>query len=160
PFEVAKDPRVGASDAELREAYTLAKRAHDLLTRAHDAVLHLCDVRTQAETWAGRAPSLKEAARALAEKLSAVEAELITVKSDDPRMFPSRLNTRLATVVTLVEYSDAPPTAALRDLTDNLALRTEMELAKLEQIVASDVAAFNAACRDAGLGAIVPKAGG
>ena len=160
PFEVAKDPRVAASDAELREAYALAKRAHDLLTRTHDAVLRLRDVRTQAETWAGRAPALKDAARALAAKLSAVEAELITVKSDDPRMFPSRLNTRLATVVTLVEYSDAPPTAALRDLTDNLALRTEMELAKLERILASDVAAFNAACRDAGLGAIVPKPGG
>ena len=53
-----------------------------------------------------------------------------------------------------------PTMCALRDLTDNLALRTEMELAKLEQILASDVPAFNAACRDAGLGAIVPKPGG
>src|SRR5262249_50469259 len=36
PFEIVKDPRVGASDAELRQAYELAKRAHDLLGSIHD----------------------------------------------------------------------------------------------------------------------------
>ena len=157
PFEVAKDPRVAATDADLRDAYGLAKKAHDLLNRTHDAVLRLRDVRGQLDAWAGRAPSLKDAARSLAAKLSAIEGELITVKSDDPRMFPSRLNTRLATVVTLVEYSDAAPTAALRDLCDNLALRTEMELAKLDRCLTDDVAAFNTACRDAGVAAVVPK---
>jgi hypothetical protein len=73
-------------------------------------------------------------------------------------MFPAKLNTRLATVVPLIEYSDARPTEPLRELADNLALRAEMELAKLDRCLTEDVAAFNAACRDAGLGAIAAKA--
>jgi hypothetical protein len=161
-FTVAKDPRVAATDADLAAQYAVAKQAHDLLTRAHDAVLRLRDVRAQAEAWAGRTDSaaIKEAARAIAAKLGAVENELITVRADDPRMFPSKLNSKLATVVTLVEYSDAAPTAVLRELAENLALRTEMELSALDRCLAADVPAFNALCRDAGIGAIVPKASG
>ena len=41
--------------------------------------------------------------------------------------------------------------------TDNLTLRAEMVLAKLERALKEDVAAFNAACRGAGAEAIVPK---
>ena len=72
-------------------------------------------------------------------------------------MFPAKLNTRLATIAPLIDYSDAPPTTALRELTDNLALRTEMELAKLDRCLAADVSAFNERCREAGLAAIVPR---
>src|SRR5581483_11484526 len=73
-FEIVKDPRVTASDA----------------------VLRLRDARAQVQAWAGRtdrAP-IKDAARALAAKLSTIEGELIQVRSDDPRMFPAKLNTR------------------------------------------------------------------
>ena len=62
--------------------------------------------------------------------------------------------------MTLVEYSDGAPTASLRDLCDNLTLRTEMELAKLVRCLQDDVAAFNARCRDAGVAAIIPKSAG
>ena len=67
------------------------------------------------------------------------------------------MRTLAPTVIPLIEYSDAAPTQALRDLTESLALRTGMELAKLDRCLAEDVAAFNALCRDAGVAAIVPK---
>jgi photosystem II stability/assembly factor-like uncharacterized protein len=156
PVDVVKDPRVRATDAALREQFAWAKRAHDLLGRLHDAVLTLRDLRAQAKGWAARAAAetLREAARALARTLDAVENELIQVRSEDPRMFPSKLNSRVATVVTLIEHSDAAPTQALRDLTESLELRASMELAKLRRIQSEDVAAFNRACRDANLDAI------
>jgi hypothetical protein len=72
-------------------------------------------------------------------------------------MFPAKLNSRVATVMPLVEYSDSAPTHALRELVDSLALRTGMELAKLDRCLAEDIATFNAICRDAGVPAIVPK---
>ena len=72
-------------------------------------------------------------------------------------MFPAKLNTRVAAIVTLIEYSDGAPTAALRELCENLALRAEMEIAKLQRCFTEDVAAFNARCRDAGVAAIVPR---
>jgi len=48
-------------------------------------------------------------------------------------------------------------TQALRELYENMALGAEMELAKLDRCLADDVPAFNALCRDAGLGAIALK---
>jgi photosystem II stability/assembly factor-like uncharacterized protein len=160
-FELVKDPRVTATDADLRQAYDLARQAHDLLRRVHDAVLRLRDARTQAEAWAGRVttPEIKTAAAELGRALTAIEAELIQVRSEDPRMFPARLNTRIGTVIPLIEYSDAAPTQALRDLTADLARRAETELARLDRVLADDVARFNALCRDAGVPAIVPKPG-
>jgi hypothetical protein len=159
PFAILKDPRVQATDEDLREQFTWAKKAHDLLNRVHAAVLTLRDVRAQAEAWASRvdSPAVKEASRALARKLTAVEEELIQVRSDNPRMFPAKLNTRVATLMPLVEYSDSAPTQALRELIDSLALRAGMELAKLDRCLAEDVTAFNAICRDASVPAIVPK---
>ena len=159
PFEVQKDPRIQASDEDLREQYAWAAKTHDLLTRVHDGVIALRDVRAQAEAWAGRVQStrVRDAARALARTLTAVEGELIQVRADDPRMFPSKLNSRLATIVTLIEYSDAQPTQALRELHDALAGRIQAELAKLDRCLAEDVAAFNALCFDEGAPAISPK---
>jgi hypothetical protein len=75
-------------------------------------------------------------------------------------MFPAKLNSRVAALMPLVEYSDSAPTQAIRELIDSLALRAGMELAKLDQSLAEDVAAFNAICRDASIPAIVPKARG
>ena len=157
PFTIAKDPRIQATDADLRQQYEVASKAHTLLTRVHDAVLALRDVSTQAKTLGDRVPAVKDAAEALSRTLTTIEEELIQVRSEDPRMFPAKLNTRIATIVPLIEYSDSPPTAALRELTDNLTLRAEMELTKLERCLKEDVAAFNTACRGAGVEAIVPK---
>jgi hypothetical protein len=72
-------------------------------------------------------------------------------------MFPSKLNSRIGTVLLLIEHSDAAPTHALRELTESLRLRADMELAKLDRCLAHDVAAFNVLCRDAGVPAIIPK---
>ena len=69
----------------------------------------------------------------------------------------SAFDARIATVVTLVEYSDSAPTQALRDLYESLALRAQMELVKLDRCLADDVAAFNALCREAGVDSIVRR---
>jgi hypothetical protein len=60
-------------------------------------------------------------------------------------------------MVTLVEYADAAPTRAQRELVDALAARAEAELAKLERCLVNDVAAFNALCFDEGADAIVAR---
>jgi hypothetical protein len=158
PFEVVKDPRVTASDQDLREQYALAKRSHDLLTKMHDAILTLRDARAQAEAWVRRSQSarVKDTAGALVRTLTAIENELVQVRSEDPRMFPAKLNSRLATVVVLVEYSDAAPTRALRELSESLASRIEAELTKLDRCLTDDVSRFNALCFDEGASAIVP----
>ncbi len=158
-FELLKDPRVQATDEDLREQYAWAAKAHDLLRGVHDAVVNLRDLRGQADGWASRAqtPRVRDAARALARTLTAIEGELIQVRSDDPRMFPAKLNSRLATIVGLIEYSDAAPTRALRELYESLSGRIHWELAELDRCQADDVAAFNALCFDEGAPALVAR---
>jgi hypothetical protein len=97
---------------------------------------------------------VKEAARAIARTLSAIEGELIQVRAEDPRMFPSKLNSRLAALVGLIEYSDAAPPRALRELYEDLAGRIQAELARLDRCLTEEVAAFNALCFDEGVAAI------
>jgi hypothetical protein len=163
-FEIVKDPRVQVPDADLREQFAWAKKAYDLLNRVHDAVLRLRDVRSQAEGWARRVQTaaVKDAATALAQTLTTIENELVQVRSDDPRMFPAKLNSRIATIVGLLDSADAPPSTPLRDLYDNLALRATMELSKLDHCLTTDVPAFNTLCRETEVAAIIanPSAGG
>src|SRR5262249_35697926 len=89
PFTVARDPRIPATDADLRAQYAVASKAHALLTRVHDAVVTLRDLRAQAKAWADRvsATAVKDAAASLSRTLTAIEEELIQVRSEDPRMF-------------------------------------------------------------------------
>ena len=123
-------------------------------------MLTLRDVRAQAEAWASRvpAPRVKDAARAIVRTLSSIEGELIQVRADDPRMFPSKLNSRIATIVGLIDYSDAAPPRALRELYESLAQLIEAELAKLDRCLTEDVAAFNGLFFDEGVAAISAKA--
>ena len=159
PFQLEKDPRVGASDADLQEAYELAKRTHDLLGRIHEAVLRLRDARSQIEALASRAESsaIAEAARALGRALTAVEEELVQLRSADPRSFPSRLNSRVATLIALIEHSDAAPTAPLRELYASLAERAERELAGLDRCLGEDLAGLNALCLQSAVPVIAPR---
>src|SRR5437879_2765966 len=78
PFELVRDPRIAATDGELREAHALARRNHDLLTRVHDAILRARDVRAQAEAWASRVEpaAIRDGAGALRRGPSAREGEL------------------------------------------------------------------------------------
>ncbi len=158
-FEVVKDPRVRASDDELRVQFAWLKRVRDTLSQVHERILALRDVRAQAEGWASRAESaaVKEAAKTLAAALGAIEAELVQVKSEDPRMFPAKLNSRLAALSGLIESSDSPPTEQLRALYESLSLRIDVALARLDRCLYEDVKAFNTLCRESGVDAIVPK---
>ncbi|MBI1735779.1 MAG: glycosyl hydrolase [Candidatus Rokubacteria bacterium] len=158
-FAIAKDPRVKATDDELREQFAFVRQAHRKLSRTHEAVLALRDVRAQALASAGRAdaPAVKDAARALAATLTAIEEELVQVRSEDPRMFPSKLNVRLATLLPLVEYADAPPTAPQRELYETLATAIDAQLARLDRVIAEDVRAFNALCRSSGVDAVAAR---
>ncbi|MGH7322200.1 MAG: WD40/YVTN/BNR-like repeat-containing protein [Candidatus Rokuibacteriota bacterium] len=158
-FEVVRDPRIRASDDELRVQFAWLKRVRDTLSQVHERILALRDVRAQAEGWASRAesPAVKDAAKALVATLGAIEAELVQVKSEDPRMFPAKLNSRLAALSGLIESSDSVPTEQLRALYESLGVRIDVELARLDRCLAEDVKAFNTLCRESGVDAIVPK---
>jgi len=98
-----------------------------------------------------------DAAKALTQKLTAVEEELYQTKnraSEDPLNFPIKLNNKLAHVLGVVEGSDNPPTQQSYMVYEDVATRVNGQLKTLEGLMNNDLAAFNKLIHDANVPAI------
>jgi photosystem II stability/assembly factor-like uncharacterized protein len=158
-FIVVKDPRAMASDDELREQFAWYMQTHKKLSATHDALIQLRDVRMQVDGLASRidTSSVKDAAQKLNQTLTAIENELVQVKADDPRSFPSKLNLRLAGLLGFIEWSDTAPTMQIRELFMDLSGRIDAQLDKLNQCLAEDVNTFNELCNQEAVMAVKVK---
>ena len=120
-------------------------------------------LREQANGWVTRAKNssaaeaIKSGAKALVEKLNAIEGELLQVRaksSQDTLNYPVKLNTKLASLGYALEMSDTAPTAQMIELYDNLAELIDAQIAALESVLNEDVPAFNAIVQQANVPAV------
>jgi photosystem II stability/assembly factor-like uncharacterized protein len=162
-FEVLKDPRIEASEADLHEQFDLLIRIRDKVSEAHDAINQIRNTRQQLGEWRlrieaqeGRA-ELIESMSALEKTLTSIEDELIQPKMDDPRQFPWKLTARLAALTSFVESADDHPTAGEREVYSTLASAIDAQLARLRQVLETDLAELNRRLAAAGVPAIVPR---
>jgi photosystem II stability/assembly factor-like uncharacterized protein len=157
-FNVTKDPRVATSQADLQKQYDYLINVRNKISAVHGAINRLRDLRTQTEAWQKRTDGkLSETAKALGEKLTAIESELIQVKSDDPRSFPSRLNAKIGALAGFAEAADYAPTQQLQEVFVDLSKRADAQIEALKNLEAGDIATFNETVNQAGLGAIGVK---
>ncbi|HSR68839.1 MAG TPA: glycosyl hydrolase [Acidobacteriota bacterium] len=166
-FEVEKDPRWAVTDDELSEQFRLTLEIRDLLTSSHDALRTLRSLREQAEALARRASEagkddeIKEAAKQLGEKLTAVEDELFQSKHEsgqDPINFPSRIDNQIAYLYSVVNGQDARPTEGSYQRFEDLRAELDPVLQKLNEIVENDLQAFNRLLEEKGAqGVMLPK---
>jgi hypothetical protein len=150
PIEIRLDPRVkGISRADSAKQFELASAVRDKVSEANQAVLLIRGVRAQI------GPSLqqvsdtatKRAGQQLDSKLAAIEARIYQVNSrssEDPLNYPIMLNDKLAGLEEVVERADAPPTAQDYAVFVDLSKQLDAERASLNQVLASDLPAFNA----------------
>ena len=181
-FELKKDPRVPVGQADLDAQFALWSRIRDTLSETHAGINRLRRIRRQLGEWSqkirestgaggdgratppgetaeagGRVQAVAEAALALGARLTAIESELIQTgaqTSVDTLRLPARLNLRLVSLISVVSSADAAPPRQAFDVYEHLATRVRQELDRLQALVETDVAAFNALVRDAGLPAI------
>ena len=124
-FEIAKDPRISASQEDFDAQFALLCQIRDKVSEIHQAVNQLTSIRQQLREWNGRARKLEashheELARqttALIAQLDAIEGELIETHSaedDDTLRFPVKLNVKLAALMGVVASADAAPTQQAR----------------------------------------------
>ncbi len=86
------------------------------------------------------------AAKQLEEQLSAIEQQLSQVKSksgQDPINFPPQIDNQLVTLYGYVAFADFEPTAGAYERLDDLEPEVDRLLGELQQVVDTDVAAFN-----------------
>src|SRR5205807_5246232 len=85
---------------------------------------------------------IADAGNALNRKLTEAEEALYQTKnqsSQDPLTFPIRLNNKLAALLGVVARSDTPPTDQSYAVYEDLTRQIDAQLAKLSQIMKSDV---------------------
>ena len=92
-------------------------------------------------------PAILSAAETLAAALTAVEGELYQYQNrstKDPLNFPPKLNNKIAVLLSVVDSGDGKPTEQSYSVFRDLSLRLTAEQARLQALVAMDLAAFNA----------------
>ncbi len=163
PFTVVTDPRLATTAEDYTAQTALGLKVRDKHSELNRAVNRIRALREQANGWVTRskdssaAEAIETGAKALVEKLDAIEGELLQVKaqsSQDTLNYPVKLNTKLATLGHALETSDTAPTDQMIELYDNLAERIDEQLTALNQVLAEDVPAFNAVIGQAKIPAV------
>jgi len=71
---------------------------------------------------------------------------------------PIKLNGKLATLAGFANSADVAPTRQAQEVYKEIAARIDRQLRQVDDLMEADLGAFNRLVRDAGVGAIVPRA--
>ena len=159
-FEIRRNAAVpGVTDADLQAQFTLAMQISERVSEANRAVIRIRSIKEQITERIGKATdeAIKTAGQTLINKLTDVEGEVYQHRlrsGQDPLNFPIRLNNKLAALQGIVESGDYPPTDQSRAVFKALSGRLDTQLARLETLVTTDLAAFNRRLEGAGLPAV------
>ena len=159
-FEIKRNTAVpGVTDADLQAQFALAMQISERVSEANRAVIRIRDLKTQISERMGKASNeaIAKAGQSLIDRLTDVEGEIYQHRlrsGQDPLNFPIRLNNKLAALQGTVESGDARPTDQSYAVFKELSGRLEKQLARLDAVVKSDLAAFNTSLEAAGLGPV------
>ena len=156
-FEVTRDPRAFATDADLRDQHDFMLSVVNLVEEVEDAVGRVKTIKAQATTWAARQDvpaEVKSAAKAVAKAVKAPEEKLTQPKfsdSTDRLKLPAGLDSKLAAIVPVIVGADAPVTRQARQVWDKLAGEARQALDELQAVLDGEVAALSESILKAGV---------
>jgi hypothetical protein len=123
-------------------------KIRDRVSAANEAVLRIRRMRSAIADRVAHAsdPAVGRLAGTTLRALRSVEESLYQVRNrsgQDPLNFPIRVNNRMAALGRSVSTGDARPTAAAYVVFRDLSAELDVELRRLDQIIAREVAAFD-----------------
>jgi photosystem II stability/assembly factor-like uncharacterized protein len=164
PLTVKKDPNSAGTEADIQAQTAMIMEVRKDLESAVDMVNQIEMVRSQLETLRGilRASAdstpIRSAAEDVDKKLTAVEDKLVqrklTGQGQDDTRWPSMLVRKLVYVAGGLS-GDYPPTTQQREVYAMLKARLADNRSQLDQVVKSDLAAFNKMLQDRNIGAVI-----
>jgi photosystem II stability/assembly factor-like uncharacterized protein len=163
PLVVRRNPRfTDVTDQDLQAQFDLAIRIRDKVSEANQAVIDIRSMKTQVADRLSKSQDgrLKTAGDRLTADLSAIEGEIYQVKNQsgqDPLNFPIKLNNRLASLLSSVDRGDGRPIGNAEPIFNDLTKELKVQTDKLQEVIATDVAAFNTEARRVGLQPINSK---
>jgi hypothetical protein len=165
-FKIEKDPQIPATQEDLEALFDLRRKIWEKLSQTHEAINMIRSIRAQVQEWQRRTKGQKDyeaianAAKPVLEKLPPIEEELIQLKAktrQDTLNHPAKLNAKLAALGGVVASALAAPTQQEYELFDDLSRRVDEQIQRLQEVIDTDVATFNAAVKEAGVAAIIPS---
>jgi hypothetical protein len=167
PLEVTLDPRVKASEEDLRKQFELMLKLRDRQEEMNKTILAIRDLRTQLQSLERRLGSRDDAktvvssSSELRKKISAIEEELIQVNAkatEDEANYPTKLNSKFGYLDQVVDSADTAPTAAEYAVLAELDPQLEAQLAKWRDVLSKDIPALNDAMQKNNIPLIAPAA--
>ncbi|HET7218363.1 MAG TPA: hypothetical protein VFJ02_09955 [Vicinamibacterales bacterium] len=159
PLVVKKHPLRPIADADLQEQFDLALRIRDKASEANNAVIQIRRVKQEIADRLAKSPDarLKAAGDRATGNLSAVEEEIYQVRNQsgqDPLNFPIKINNRLASLLRVVNTGDGKPIANAAPILKDLSAELKVQTDRLQQVLATDLDAFNTESQRLGLGQV------
>jgi photosystem II stability/assembly factor-like uncharacterized protein len=152
PLEIVRDPRLSVTQASLQKRFDLLMKIRDKVTATDDTIIEIRQVRDQINALNKRlgddanGKPIVDAGKALDKKMTPIEEALIQTKAksgQDVLNFPVRLNNDLVALSGVVGSAQTAPTQQSYEVFDLLSKRLDEQLAKWNQIVSTDIPAYN-----------------
>ncbi len=143
-FEVRRDSRGGATDADLAAQFDLLVKIRDKVSESSDALIKLREERRRVEALEKGAapPNARADIAAVLTKLRAIETELTRLTlSHSLEVTPKGLINKLGTLSGTVASGDARPTKQQYELFDDLSARIAVQVGEIQQLLAKQVPA-------------------
>jgi hypothetical protein len=152
PAEIRKDPRSGASQADLEKQFDLASKIAASINEGHLAVNQIRSVRSQTDEIKKRlagdekAKPILDAIDALNKKMSAIESKIVEPRAksnEDSLNYPVQVGAQLTILEYTVESADSAPTRQSGEVYAELLNRLNPQLNAWREAQAKDLAALN-----------------
>jgi photosystem II stability/assembly factor-like uncharacterized protein len=152
PLEITPDPRLTVTQADLTKQFDLLMKIRDSLTQTDDTIIQIHSFRDQIEAVNkhvgndDKGKAIVDAGKSLNKKMTEIEEVLIQTKAksgQDVLNFPVRLNNHFAALGGVVGSADTAPTQQSYEVFDMLSKQLNEQMAKWQDIVSTDVPAYN-----------------
>ena len=161
-FEILKDPRVVASQADLRAQFNLMMKIRDDLSICNQMVAQARSIRSQINRWLERAENnqgsktLTTLANQIDQKMTFVEETTVSILGPNPQKPPpTRLAGKLLSLSSVVASADWIPTTQAYEVFSLVSEQVKEQSLLLKTIVEDDVASFVKIVDDLGVNSLV-----
>jgi len=159
-FNLIKDPRASASQADLKAQFDFLMNVRNKLTETHEGIINIRKAKAQINDVlkkAGDNDELDELGKAIIKDMSDIEKTLYQTKNEsgqDPLNFPIRLNNKLGHLASLSGIGDNRPTDSALEFYAEVTGKIDEQLKMLSDIFGSRIAEFNQKVKSANVDAV------
>jgi len=152
PLELKSNPRLQVTQADLQKQFDLLLQIRDQVSKVDQAINQMNSVKRQMEDLDKRLPrddhgkTVRDAGKKLQRTIDPIQDALIQSKaksSQDVLNYPIRLNNELVALAGSISSTDTAPTTQAYQVFDMLKQRSDEWVARWDQVVKNDIAAFN-----------------